>query len=143
EVDHAAQLALRFEEVDGGLDIGVEPVDLESALARIDVVTGPAPPRPTSRIEDDPAEHPGLPDGLAIRPDDLAFHRHAAAEHQVDFLAACARLQVEQAVGVRVDPVAARLTLLNHPRADGLEHVIVAGALDEEATRARRGSELK
>ena len=38
---------------------------------------------------------------------------------------------------------AARLALSNHPTADLPEHVIVAGAPDEEITRAGHGPELK
>ena len=61
----------------------------------------------------------------------------------MDFLAVDARLQVEQAVGVRVHPFAARLAFVDHPGADGLGHVIVAGARDEEAARAGLDPESK
>ena len=101
EADGRAQLALRFEEVDGDLGIGVKSVDLETTVAHIAVVpTGPAPRLAMSRVEDDPAEHPGVADGLAIRPDDVACHRRAAAEFRVHFLAADARFQVERDLGV-------------------------------------------
>ncbi len=89
-------------------------MDLETAVAHsAGFATGPGAPRPKCRIEDDPADHPSIPDGLATRPDDLAFHRRAAAEYEIHLLAADARFQVEQGVGVRVDPAAARLAFPN------------------------------
>jgi hypothetical protein len=99
--------------------------------------------RRTTRVEDEPAENPGIPHGLAIRPDHPAFHRRAAAEDQVDPLAADARFQIERGVGVRVHPTAARLASQNDPGVNGLEHVIIVRTSDEEVARLGLGPELK
>ena len=73
----------------------------------------------------------------------MAYHRCAASEDQVHILAAHALFEVERGVGVRVHPNAARLASLNDPRVDGLEHVAIVRAPDEELARFGLGPELK
>ena len=101
------------------------------------------PPRPGLRLEEEPAEHPGRPDGLSVRPDDPGLHRRAAAEHDVDLPAVGARLQVAGDEGVGVHAAAARLALVEHPLADLLEHVVLAGAQDDQRARVGQDRELE
>ena len=88
ELGRRAELVLRIEEEDGDLGVGGQAVQLEPAVVDV-AVESPAdtPPWPRLRLEEDPAEHPGLPDGLAVRPDDPALHGRAAAERDVDLRA--------------------------------------------------------
>ena len=111
EADGRAELALRLEERHGDLGIGIEPVQLEPAVPRGAVHSDRSTPESGSRsaLRMDSAEHPGIADRLAIRPDHPSRHRHAAAERDLDFLAADARFQVEEAKAVRVVKPAARL----------------------------------
>ena len=105
------------------------------------ICAGPVPRCLVTRVEDEPAEDPGIPDGLALRPDDPAFHSRPVAEDQVHLLAAHARFQVERSIGVGVEPSAARLAIQDHPGADGLEHVCVVTTQHEEVSRLGLSSE--
>ena len=52
EIHRAAQLALRLEEVDGDLGIGVEPVDFEATVAHLAVPLSEWPRSPTYSVSD-------------------------------------------------------------------------------------------
>ena len=68
-----AQLALRFEEIDGDFSIAVKPMDFELAVVHVAVkATPPVPKCPTRWIDEASAEDPGIANRLAIRPDDPA-----------------------------------------------------------------------
>ena len=120
-------------------------MDLETAVASdiAVVIAAPAFPGAGRRSEEDPADHPGIVDRLAVRPDHPAFHGDASAETHVDLPVPDVRLQVEQDIGMRIRSLAAGQAFLDHPAANGLEHVIVIGGHDGEIARAGRGPELK
>ncbi len=94
-------------------------------------------------MEEHAADHPGILDRLILRPDDPAVHGHARAEHDVDVQALAVRLQVAGDEGVGIEAAATRLPLGNHQLADLPEHIIVAGAQDDEIARAGQDRDLK
>ena len=70
---------------------------VQLAMAVVDVAVESSrelPPRPGLRLEEQPAEHPGRRDGLAVRAEDPGGHRRAAAEDDVDLPAVGAGLEV-------------------------------------------------
>ena len=78
----------------------------------------------------DPAEHPGIRDRLAVRPDDPAFHGDARAERdrsRLHALALAARLRIAGEERVGVHARTARLTIEEQAPVELLEHVIVGG----------------
>ena len=85
------------------------------------------------------ASRTGWPSGPTTRPFTVAPRRSTTLTSWLPMPG----FRSSEGVAVRVDPDAARLALPDHPTADGLEHVIVAGAQDEEVTRAGLGPELK
>ncbi len=99
-----AELVLRIEEEDGDLRVGVEPVQLELA-----VVTSPwNRPRTSSAmaqsgLEEDPADHPGLLDRLAVRADDPGLHVAPRRRTTLTSRLSRSRLQVAGDEGVGVD----------------------------------------
>ena len=100
------------------LGIGVEPVELETAVAHLAVGDRPSPPHLGSGLEDDPADDPGIPDGLAVRPDDPALTVAPRRRTTLTSWLSPPGFRSSEGVGVRVDPPAARLALADHPRAD-------------------------
>ena len=64
---------------------GGQAVQLATAVVDVAVESSrELPPRPGLRLEEQPAEHPGRRDGLAVRAEDPGRHRRAPAEHDVD-----------------------------------------------------------
>ena len=107
--------ALRLKEVDGHRDVGVEPVDLETAVAHSANTEekAPTPPGYGIRFEQDPAEQAGVLGGLSIRREGSPLHGDASAEHDVDFQAVAA------GSGVAGDE-AVESTRAGHPAGPGL-----------------------
>ena len=100
------------------------------------------PPWPRLRLKEQPAEHPGRRDGLSVRADDPGLHRRAAAEHDVDLPTVGAGLDVAGDKGVGVHATPAGLSLVEHPPARLLEHVVLAGAQDDQRARVGPDREL-
>ena len=110
-----AELALGLEEVGGDLDrgVGIEPVQHEAAVAQLAaaVILREDEQLPSSvRLgpQHEPAANPGIPDGLAVRADGPAAECHAPSQGEIDLVVGPAGLQVDGAIGVRVEPVAGR-----------------------------------
>ena len=94
----------------------------------------------------DPAEHPGIHDRLAVRPDDLAFHgdaRRSTAFTLCHLLAIAVRFRIAGDERVGVNALASRLPIKEQALVELMEHVIVSGRLDGQIARARQDRELE
>ena len=86
------------------------------------------------------ASRTGWPSGPRTRP----LIGRARPEREVDVLADALGFEVEERVGVGVEPPVARLGIeLPTLRAELPEHVIVAGALDDQVARTGRRHDLE
>ena len=93
-------------------------MQLATAVADVAVISSPRnSPGHGLRLQEEPAEHLGLPDGVAVRADDSSLDGRAAAEHDVDLLSFAARLEVagDEGVGVPARPARLALRIIRWP----------------------------
>src|ERR1700677_1462381 len=123
----------RVEEVDGNFGVRIEPMYLEpAALHAAVVMSAPRQPCVSRGKEAQSADHPGILNWLTVRPYDPATHGPGRTEFDVNNQALAVGLDVAGDEGVGVEPAATRLPPRNHVFVDLTEHIIVAGAQDDE-----------
>ncbi len=131
DLERRAPLVLGVEEVNGGGLLRVDAVQLEVAVAGVELKADVAPPERVEGLDVQPREHHRVHDGLTLRADHAAFDRPARTEPRHDLVRGVTRLDVVGDDLVRIVAFSAGLTLVEHQLADHFEKVIGRRAVDE------------